>query len=58
MRYIGLKRAAEECIEAINDFVNGDKYEGVDAGQFMREIRDILRSGLKKEEERYQRGRH
>jgi len=51
-KYIPLKRAAEECVVALNEYINGDKYEDVDASLFMKEIRDILQSGLKNEAER------
>jgi hypothetical protein len=47
MKYISLRRAAKESVEALSDFINGDKYKGVDPAQFMREIRDILKSGIK-----------
>jgi len=49
IKYIPLKRAAEESIEALEEFISGDKYEGVDPAMFMKEIRDILSSGLKNE---------
>ena len=49
MKYIPLKRAAEECTTALEEFVNGDKYKEVSHIHFMREIKQILESGLKNE---------
>lgn len=47
VKYISLKRAAEESVEALEEFINGDKYEGVDPALFAKDIRDVLKSGIK-----------
>jgi len=47
MKYISLRRAAGESVEALEEFISGDKYEGVDPALFAKDIRDILKSGIK-----------
>jgi len=47
MKSISLRRAAGESVEALEEFISGDKYEGVDPALFAKDIRDILKSGIK-----------
>ena len=47
MKSISLRRAAKESVEALEEYINGNKFEDVDPALFMKEIRDILKSGIK-----------
>jgi len=38
-----LTKIMKQCEEALDEFINGDKYEGMDEIEFMETIRDSLR---------------